>query len=103
MNMSNINPLRNFRTILICDLIFQQFYDKKEETSRKCLLPRTWNAQTNEDDFNIWLCSNCDAQLYSKEAYYVSFSSINFSLEPSLILKIFTGTRKVLCHNTDNK
>ncbi|CAO1388713.1 unnamed protein product [Diamesa tonsa] len=50
-------------------------YDKKEDDTRKCLLPKLWNApaqnnETNESNmFDIYLCDNCEAELYSKEAY----------------------------------
>lgn len=55
-----------------------QLYDKKEDDTRKCLLPKLWNApaqsnETNESNmFDIYLCDNCEAELYSKEAYVVN-------------------------------
>lgn len=61
-----------------------QLYDKKEDDTRKCLLPKLWNApaqnnETNESNmFDIYLCDNCEAELYSKEAYLVSNYLIDY-------------------------
>jgi hypothetical protein len=54
----------------------QQLYDQHSSCGRKTLLTKSQmhgNAQMVETEpFDIYLCDNCDAELYSFEAYKVS-------------------------------
>jgi len=57
-----------------------QSYDRQQK-NRKCLLLQKNNSSISENvqhmmveppPFDIYLCDNCDAELYSKEAILVS-------------------------------
>lgn len=57
-----------------------QLYDQIQMNPKKTLLPRTQSSQTIESNqesmvehapFDIYLCDNCEAELYSLEAYRV--------------------------------
>lgn len=61
-------------------LFFPQMYDQIPMNQKKTLLPRTHSSQTIESNqesmvehapFDIYLCDNCEAELYSLEAYLV--------------------------------
>lgn len=69
-----------------------QSYDRQHK-NRKCLLLHKNKTDTHGDDsqhmmvepppFDIYLCDNCDAELYSKEAIFVSkniIKSVGFML-----------------------
>lgn len=55
-----------------------QLYDKKSDDNRISLLPKLWNGPTQQEDppesnaLKIYLCDNCEAELYTEEAYAVS-------------------------------
>lgn len=65
-----------------------QLYDQEQKiNSRKCLLPKQSNSQSSlatqeemviSESFDIYLCDNCDAELYSYGALVVSRLDILF-------------------------
>lgn len=76
-NCSPYNNLVNNKVVLLS----LQSYDRQHK-NRKCLLVHKSKTDTHGDDsqymmvepppFDIYLCDNCDAELYSKEAIFVS-------------------------------
>lgn len=68
--------------VLMCLFVSSQLYDQGQQTSgRKCLLPKQMNSQQSDLQqeqmvepafFDIYLCDDCDAELYSFDAYVVS-------------------------------
>lgn len=56
-----------------------QLYDQQPVNNKKTLMPRTHSSQSLENNnmveqalFDIYLCDNCEAELYSLDAYLVS-------------------------------
>lgn len=56
-----------------------QLYDQPRVNNKKTLMPKMQNSQSGEPHqmveqslFDIYLCDNCEAELYSYEAYQVS-------------------------------
>lgn len=56
-----------------------QLYDQPRVNNKKTLMPKMQNSQSGEAHqmveqslFDIYLCDNCEAELYSYEAYQVS-------------------------------
>lgn len=56
-----------------------QLYDQPRVNNKKTLMPKMQNSQSGETHqmveqslFDIYLCDNCEAELYSYEAYQVS-------------------------------
>lgn len=81
-NYTRISRLKNSanKMVVFCILSLQS-YDRQHK-NRKCLLLHKNKTDTHGDDsqhmmvepppFDIYLCDNCDAELYSKEAIFVS-------------------------------
>lgn len=56
-----------------------QLYDQPRVNNKKTLMPKMQNSQSGEPHqmvepslFDIYLCDNCEAELYSYDAYQVS-------------------------------
>lgn len=61
----------------------EQLYDQQRINNKKTLMPKMQNSQPGEPPqmveqsllFDIYLCDNCEAELYSLDAYQVSIIS----------------------------
>lgn len=63
------------------NIIYFQLYDQAPTNHKKTLMPRTTSSHSVEPQqmveqslFDIYLCDNCEAELYSLEAYQVNHS-----------------------------
>lgn len=61
----------------------EQLYDHTRVNNKKTLMPRMQSSQSGEPQqmveqslFDIYLCDNCEAELYSLDAYQVSGHSL---------------------------
>lgn len=78
--MSNLKNYRLICVLFYFLLLLKQLYDQPRVYNKKTLMPRMQSSQSGEPHqmveqsllFDIYLCDNCEAELYSLEAYQVS-------------------------------
>lgn len=91
---------------------WEQLYDHTRVNNKKTLMPKMQNSQSGEPQqmveqslFDIYLCDNCEAELYSLDAYQVSGHSLCGKSKSQILdidltkkkLLLVIGTRENLC------
>lgn len=103
---SNHSNDLSFMILFVCMFFLVQLYDQPRVNSKKTLMPKMQSPQSGETHqmveqslFDIYLCDNCEAELYSQDAYLVRIKCLY-----EILTKHKTPVKaKVLCKYQNGK